>query len=437
MRKMVAEVSSGSLAELYHIQKGYELYKIGDMTEFDIIDFMVFTANEKFSMTFIDNCGNEKVIDFVNRQYLPIGISFEHLTIDEPKQCANKCVFCFMDQMPKGMRDTLYFKDDDYRLSFLCGNYITTTNMTDEDVDRVLRLNLSPMNISIHTTNPKLRRRMLCNMNASKIFDTLTKFKEGNIDFNAQLVLVPGYNIEDELCRSLEDILKLLPNVLSLSCVPVGISGYRDNLAKLTSFTKEEAENVIDSIDIYRKKALEICGEEIFHASDEFFLIAERDFPPDEYYGDYSQYENGVGMARSFIDDVENNIDEFANEKELDAICITGELGKEILSPIIDMLNQRYEKLNLELIAIKNEFFGGDVTASGLVCGGDIINVLLSDQTNRKVIIPSNMLKDDEDIFLDDITVEELSSRLGKEVIISGYEGYDFLCTLLKQNEVN
>ncbi|MBE6038504.1 MAG: DUF512 domain-containing protein, partial [Anaerofustis stercorihominis] len=270
MRKTVTYCAENSIGKMLGITAGDEIIRINGKSDFDIIDYFCAQAEDILEIEYKKSGETETVVKSIkNDEYLPIGLSFEQSTIDNPKRCANKCIFCFMDQMPDGVRDTLIFKDDDYRLSFTDGNYITLTNVSDAELQRIVDLRLSPMNISVHTTSPLLREKMLNNKKAGKILEQLRTLSNGGIDFNLQLVLCPGYNDKDELRRTLSDLIEFLPNIISLSAVPVGLTKYREKLTVLKPFTKEEAADVIDIIDEFRKKAEEICGDGIFCASDE------------------------------------------------------------------------------------------------------------------------------------------------------------------------
>jgi len=438
MKKTVTYCAEYSLAETLGISAGDEVISINGKEDFDIIDYYCAQAEDIISIVY-KKADSEEIItkQIENKDYLPIGLSFEHETINRPRQCANKCIFCFMDQMPDGVRSTLRFKDDDYRLSFVDGNYITLTNVSDKELQRIVDLKLSPMNISVHTTNPTLRTQMVGNKNAAKIIDQLRVLRDGGIDFNVQIVLCPGYNDRDELRRSLNDLLEFVPNLMSLSVVPVGLTKYRDGLTPLRSFTKEEASETIDIIAEYRSLAEEKCGEGIFCASDEFFLLAEREFPSMDYYGDFTQYENGVGMYVSFFDDMEIALEETDRIGNINGAVITGELGEVALKKMAKMLNEKDSNVVLDVITVKNEYFGGKVTASGLVTGGDILDMLNSNEKEYPLyIIPGNMLNDDM-LFIDDMSFEELNEKSGKKIICAPFYAQGFLETLLETGGIN
>ncbi len=431
MDRRVVDVQIGSLSERYGIKQGDIILQLNGKKEFDIIDYMLASADENISIVLKNDNGTERKIIMENDFSLPVGLSFEQTTIDKPHRCTNNCIFCFMEQMPSGLRESLYFKDDDYRLSFLSGNYITLTNVSDEDIKRIIELKMSPLNISVHTTNPALRCQMMNNKNAGNIMSRLKTLCEGGIDFNLQFVLCPGYNDKDELESSLKDVMSLLPSVKSLSCVPVGLTKYRNGLTHLNSFTREEAKSVIDTVDKYanevKKKYPEIC----FCASDEFFILAQEGIRNASYYMDYIQYENGVGMMRSFIDDCSDSLSESSSKNNMSATLVTGELAYNILNEEIAVINEHFGS-NMQLIAVKNDFFAGKVSAAGLVCGSDIISQLKGKKLSDILFVPSNMLKDDEDIFLDDVKLCELEENLHVKAYRVPSEGYDF-CEYVKE----
>jgi len=330
--------------------------------------------------------------------------------------------------MPKGLRESLYVRDDDYRLSFLYGNYITLTNVSDTQLERIIEMKLSPLYISVHTTNPSLREKMMKNPKSGRIMEQLRKLREGGIEFNLQFVLCPGINDGQELIYSMNDMMELVGSIKSLSCVPVGLTGLRETLYPLSGFSEKQAGDVIDIMSYYGLKAKKIDSEVCFCASDEFYFLAGRDIPTEIYYKDYLQFENGVGMARSFEDSAEEFLRDNPdlNLEKANYCLITGVLGKKALGGIVERINSVCS-CKLELMAVKNDFFGGNVTASGLVCGCDIIKQVKESLKGRTVFIPENMLKEDEDIFLDGLTLGELEEALGAKLIVTPSDGYGFL----------
>ena len=426
MDRIVSYVQDDSIAASCGITPGDVIVSINGREDFDILDYLYASADERVEMLVRDRSGSTRKLVVRNDGTRPFGISFEEITADRPRICRNHCVFCFMDQMPKGLRRSPYFKDDDYRLSFLMGNYITLTNVSDAELERICAMRLSPLNISVHVTDSALRERIMGNSDAGRIMDQLRRLGDAGITFNIQLVLCPGINDGKYLVKSLEDMIGLLPAVESLACVPVGLTRFRSGLGELSSYTPQQASEVIDTMEIYGRRAREISEDARFCASDEFFLLAGRPFPESDYYGDYSQFENGVGMARSFIDAVNDHLAEDARDLEgLSAAAVTGVLGEKVIAPVIGQINGK-RGCDISVVRVVNSFFGQSVTASGLVCGCDILDALENVESSRTVMIPSNMLKDDEDVFLDGMTLEELREKSGRDIVIVSPDGWEF-----------
>ena len=426
MDRIVSHVQQESIAASCGIAPGDVIVSINGREDFDIIDYLYATADETVDLVIRAGDGETRKLTVRNDGTRPFGISFEEITADRPRICRNHCVFCFMDQMPKGLRRSLYFKDDDYRLSFLMGNYITLTNVSDGELERICAMKLSPLNISVHVTDPVLRERIMGNRDAGKIMEQLRRLKDAGITYNIQLVLCPGLNDGKYLVKSLEDMISLLPAVESLACVPVGLTRFRSGLGELSSYRADQASEVIDTVEIYAGKAREISEDARFCASDEFFLLAGRPFPGSDYYGDYSQYENGVGMARSFIDAVNEHLADDGRDLEgLSAAAVTGVLGEKVIAPVIGKINEK-RGCDITVVRVLNSFFGDSITASGLVCGRDILEAIEKVDDSRTVMIPSNMLKDDEDVFLDGMTLDELREQSGRDIVIVSPDGWEF-----------
>lgn len=377
--------------------------------------------------------GDVRALRFTGISSERLGLKFENGLMDDYKNCHNKCIFCFIDQMPPGMRETLYFKDDDARLSFLNGNYITMTNMSYEDIDRVIYYNLSPMNVSVHTTNPELRCKMLNNRFAGDIIDKINKFYEAGIEMNGQIVLCKGINDGDELDRTIGDLSKFIPIFNSLSIVPVGLTKYRDGLHRLESFDKNSANAVLDQINSWQNKFLKEHGKRFVFASDEWYLLADRPIPDDMEYDGYPQIENGVGMIRSFIkifDETLNSSHSFIFRKKIVSLA-AGKLFAPILREQMDKLMNKYPKLKVNVYEITNEFFGEKITVSGLITGADLINQLKGKELGQKLILTSDMLRAGEQVFLDDVTVDKLSNTLQVPVDIVKSSGENLVKTIL------
>ena len=357
-----------------------------------------------------------------------LGIVFENSLMDNYKSCYNKCIFCFIDQNPKGMRDTIYFKDDDSRLSFLQGNYITLTNMKEKDIDRIINYHLAPINISVHTTNPKLRCSMLNNRFAGAILDYIRKFYEAGIPMNGQIVLCKGINDGEELWRTISDLMEFVPVMESLSVVPVGLSDYRDGLFHLEPFNREDACEVIDIIEHFQKKAFEKHGTHFVQASDEWYINAGRDFPEADRYDGFIQLENGVGMVRLLMDEfVEEWSSVEGDDREYEVSMVTGVLVYDSIKLLADRIPEKFPNVKVHLYKIINDFFGHRITVTGLLTGGDIRKQLTGKPLGQRLILPSNTLMADEPKFLDDVTLAELTDALQVDVCIVESSGADFI----------
>ncbi len=365
--------------------------------------------------------------------YDEIGLDFETYLMDKKQTCRNKCIFCFIDQLPSGMRETLYFKDDDSRLSFLQGNYITLTNMTDADIDRIISMKLN-VNVSVHTTNPELRVKMLHNKNAGKVLEYIPRMAENGIAMNCQIVLCKGYNDGDELRRTLSDLTALYPEVQSIAVVPFGASKFRDGLTEIEMHDKESALEAIGIINEYADKLEEEHGERVVYPADEFFLLAGLPVPHSGYYGSFDQYENGVGMWAYLRDGFLECLDEVVDDGTvINRSIATGMLAEPLLSELADETMKRFPSVKINVFAIKNNFFGETITVAGLVTGGDLISQLepYKDKLGEALLIPKTMLKADEPVFLDDITVDEVEKTLGVKITSVGDEPEDLIEALL------
>ena len=351
---------------------------------------------------------------------------FDTYLMDKQRTCRNKCVFCFIDQMPPGMRESLYFKDDDARMSFLYGNYITLTNLSEHDIQRTIRMKISPINVSVHTTNPELRCKMMHNRFAGEALKIMDRFAEAGIAMNAQLVLCPGLNDGPELERSLRDLSKLIPALKTVSCVPVGLTKYRDGLYPLRSYEPEEAAAVIDTIDRFADEQFEKTGSRVFYASDEFYLEAHRELPDNAFYGDYSQLENGVGMLTLQREQFRDAFAFFDEDDRVRKVTLaTGTAAAPFLQKLVDEASERWHNLSGTVVAIQNDFFGRSITVAGLVTGQDLIAQLKSRDLGEEVLIPDVMLRYHEDVFLDDVTLPQAEEALGVPIqVVPTADGY-------------
>lgn len=427
----VLSVDEGSIAEELEIEQGDLILSIDGKKIVDYLDYKFLSMSEHIIMEVQKPSGELYEYEIFNEDMEDLGINFSNMLFDNPKSCHNKCIFCFIDQMPKGMRDTLYFKDDDARLSFLYGNYVTLTNMKDEDIDRLINYRISPINISVHTTNGELRKEMLNNKNADKILAHIKKLYDSGIEMNMQVVLCPDINDKEELDRTIGDLSQFLPVARSMSVVPVGLTRCREGLYPMRSFTKEECKAVVKQIEAWQEKLLKDHGTRFVYASDEFYVTAELTIPDESSYEDFPQIENGVGMLASmeaeFIDALNSGIDLKENKKQ---IVATGKISVNFIKKLVNQAKMRYNEIDTEVIGIKNELFGGKVTVSGLLGASDLFRELKGMKAER-LLITESMLKADEDIFLDDITLEEAQNTLGMEIVPVRNDGESLLRALL------
>lgn len=432
---IVEKVLPGSIAEEMEITPGDALLEINGHKIEDIFDYQYYTQDEYIEILVRKPSGEEWLLEIDKGYDEDLGITFENGLMDDYRSCHNKCIFCFIDQMPKGMRDTLYFKDDDSRLSFLQGNYVTLTNMSDEDVDRIIRYNLSPINVSFQTTNPELRCKMLNNRFAGQALEKAWKLAQAGIIMNGQIVLCKGVNDGAELDRSIRDLSAYLPNLESVSVVPVGLSKYRDGLYPLEPFTKEDARDVLRIIHGWQDKIYPEYGTHFVHASDEWYILAEEELPPEEQYDGYLQLENGVGMLRLLLDEFAEAMEEDRiNGRQVRAKHITlatGRLAYRFIKQMAKQMEERYEGLQIDVIAIRNDFFGEMITVSGLLTGQDIMAQLKDRDLGEKLLLPQNVLKSGEPVFLDDYTLDDIEKALQVRIDIVKSSGRDFIEAIL------
>ena len=433
---IVSLVEEGSIAWELGIEKGDELLKINDTEIEDIFDYQYFIQDEYIEVLIKKADGEEWLLEIDKDYSEDLGLSFENGLMDDYRSCHNKCIFCFIDQMPKGMRDTLYFKDDDSRLSFLQGNYVTLTNMSEHDIDRIITYRLEPINISFQTTNPELRCKMLNNRFAGDALKKVDKLFEAGIHMNGQIVLCKGVNDKEELERSISDLTKYLPNLESVSVVPVGLSKYRDGLYPLEPFTKDDAIEVLNTIHKWQKEIYEKWGTHFIHASDEWYILAGQELPGEDNYDGYLQLENGVGMLRLLEDEFQDavnglNTEEFVKKEEVISLA-TGKLAYPYLKKMCETVENMVSGLKINVYAITNEFFGENITVSGLLTGQDIIGQMKGKEIGERLLLPINVLRSGEDVFLDDIRVQDVEKALQVKVDIVKSSGYDFLDAILK-----
>lgn len=446
-RHVIKEVYADSIADEMEMEAGDVLLAINNQAIEDVFDYRYLIKNEYIEVLIEKADGEEWFLEIEKEYDEDLGIEFENGLMSEYRTCSNKCMFCFIDQMPPGMRETLYFKDDDSRLSFLQGNYITLTNMKLPDIERIIQMHLAPINISVQTTNPDLRCKMLHNRFAGEKLKFLDILYENHIEMNGQVVVCKNVNDGKELERTMEDLSKFLPFMRSVSAVPAGITKYREGLYPLELFTKEEAEQVIDMIEIRQKKYYEEFGLHFIHASDEWYILAEREFPEEERYDGYIQLENGVGMMRLLINEFEEALEELRKSSEYERLrtsfartvtIATGKLAYPTLSRFAERLMKAFPRLTVHVYAIRNDFFGETITVSGLITGQDLIRQLKEKKENGvklgdTLLIPGNMLRSGEQVFLDDLTVQDVEQALDIQVSAVESSGKDFVDAVLHE----
>ncbi len=429
---VVKSVLEGSIAEQLEIEPGDTLLRINGNEIKDVFDYHYYVNDEFLTLLILKSNGEEWELEIEKEYEEDLGIEFDQGLMDQYRSCRNKCIFCFIDQMPKGMRDTLYFKDDDSRLSFLQGNYITLTNMSEEDIDRIILYKLAPINISVHTTNKALRCKMLNNRFAGEALDKIKKLYENGIEMNSQIVLCKGYNDGEELDRSIRDLSGYLPYMRSLSVVPIGLTKYRDDLTQVEKFTKEDAIQVLEQIHGWQDKLKEAYGTRFVFASDEWYITAGLPIPSEEYYEGYGQIENGVGMVRSLLDEVHEYLGELeGNTLTRKLSMATGKLAAPFISELANEVMKKYPNVQAKVYTIENEYFGKDITVAGLLTGQDIIKQLKGKDLGEFLVLPSVLLKNDEDILLDDLTISDLERELEINIRINKEDGRSFVNTII------
>lgn len=428
---LIKAVAPGSIAEELELEPGDFLLTIDGEEIEDIFDYEYKVNSDAITMVVRKRNGEEWELD-IEHDYQNLGLSFENGLMSEYRSCRNKCIFCFIDQMPPGMRETLYFKDDDSRLSFLQGNYITLTNMEDKDIERIIHFKLSPINISVHAMNPELRCRMLNNRFAGEALKKMDRLFEAGTPMNGQIVLCKGVNDGMELERSIRELKDYIPCMQSVSVVPVGLSKFRDGLFPMEPFTKEDAAAVIDCIEKWQKQIFEEHGIHFVHASDEFYMLAERKLPEGSRYDGYIQLENGVGMIRLMTDEVKEALEAYAGDDRADEISLaTGTLAFPYIKKYVAMVNRKFPQRIAHVYEIKNQFFGEQITVAGLITGQDLISQLKGKKLGSRLLLPCAMFRNGEEVFLDDLTRMDVQRALQVPVDIVKSSGRDFVEAIL------
>ncbi len=441
---LIKTVAPDSIGEEMEIAPGDYLLTINNEEISDVFDYQYLIKDEYIEVIIRKSNGEEWLLEIDKNYDDDLGIVFENSMMSDYRSCHNKCIFCFIDQMPKGMRETLYFKDDDSRLSFLQGNYITLTNMNDKDIDRIIRYHLAPINISVQTTNPELRNKMLSNRFAGSALKNLDKLYDAHIEMNGQIVLCKGLNDGSELERSINDLSKYLPFMRSVSVVPAGITKFREGLYPLELIDKQEAGCVIDMIEGFQQVFYQKYGLHFIHASDEFYITAERDFPEEKRYDGYIQLENGVGMMRLFMNEFQEAFEVILQSDKYKSLkntsrsitIATGKLAYPTLLSFSEQIMLSFPGIKINVVWIRNDFFGETITVAGLVTGQDLIKQLQEKKDHGldlgdSLIIPSSMLRTGENVFLDDVTGEEVEKTLAIKLIPTESSGKEFLNCVL------
>lgn len=433
MAVVIKDVQVGSLAEKYGIKPLDKLISINGEEINDMLDLQFYQSNKMLDIQLQANGLDKKVTISDKDEYEPLGLEFETYLIDKHHHCKNKCMFCFIDQLPKGMRSSLYFKDDDERLSFLFGNYITLTNLTQKELERIKKVRISPINISVHTTNPQLRVKMMKNPRSAEIMQHMQEFADAGIKMNCQIVLCKNVNDGEELVRTISDLQSLYPAVQSVSIVPIGLTRYREGLEKAETFSGEDCKNIISLVAKATDKFYQENGTRLVFLSDEFYLNAELEIPAAEYYEDFPQIENGVGMVRTFMDNFMDDMNYHQQVSKSAAVDIaTGESFYPILKAMTDTAEKKYsDKVKIYVHKIKNEFFGGNVSVTGLLTGTDLVNQLKGKLKTNRLCLCNDVLSDNAAVFLDDMTVPQLEEKLGTTAEFYSCDGYDLLSGIL------
>ena len=429
---VISRVLPGSIGEELELEPGDILVSINGQPVEDVFDYRYLMNDELVELLIRKKNGEEWELEVEKDYEEDLGVEFENSLMDDYRSCSNHCIFCFIDQMPPGMRETLYFKDDDSRLSFLQGNYVTLTNMSDYDLERIIKFHLSPINVSFQAMNPELRCKMLHNRFAGDALKKVDRLYEGGVTMNGQIVLCKGVNDREELEYSLEKLSAYAPVLQSVSIVPVGLSKFRDGLYPLESFTKEDAEHLIEQVERWQKIMMEKHGIHFVHASDEWYILAGRNMPEEGRYDGYLQLENGVGMMRLLETEVKERLSQLeGDDRKIQASVATGKLAAPFIKKMTELVQEKFPNISVSVYTIKNEFFGEKITVSGLITGQDLKTQLKDRRLGEKELIPCNMLRSGEDVFLDDLTVEMISEALGTEIVVVDEPGADLVDCLI------
>ena len=425
---VISRVLPGSIGEELELEPGDVLVSINGQPVEDVFDYRYLMNDEVVELLIRKKNGEEWELEVEKDYEDDLGVEFENSLMDDYRSCSNHCIFCFIDQMPPNMRETLYFKDDDSRLSFLQGNYVTLTNMSEYDLDRIIKFHLSPINVSFQTMNPELRCKMLHNRFAGDALKKVDKLYQGGVIMNGQIVLCKGVNDRDELEYSLEKLSEYAPVLQSVSIVPVGLSKYRDGLYPLEPFGREDAEYLIEQVERWQKIMMERHGIHFIHASDEWYILAGKKLPEETRYDGYLQLENGVGMMRLLETEVKERLAGLEGDnREFTASVATGKLAAPFIQQYMKLIQEKFPNIKVNVYTIRNDFFGERITVSGLITGADLREQLKDRELGEKILIPCNMLRSGEDVFLDDLTVDDIREALGTELVVVDEPGADLV----------
>lgn len=432
MSTIITAIDSGSPAEKAKIRVGEKLLRLNGHEIVDVLDYRFFCYDPVVKVELGEEDGSTRTLKVRKEEGEDLGLNFDTYLMDEPRPCSNHCIFCFVDQTPPGMRDTLYFKDDDARLSFLMGNYITLTNLSEREAQRIIDLRISPINVSVQASEPQLRRTLLGNRNADKSLEYMRAFGEAGIEMNGQIVVCPDWNDGEHLKRTIEDLIDI--GFHSCSVVPVGLTQYRKGLANIKAVDKEKAREIIETVDHYGEICKKRFGTRMFFCADELYLTAELPLPEEAYYENYEQLDNGVGMLRNTTNEFLDALSDVEDGNVPSFTIATGVAAAPFITRLLDEAKKKFPQLHGEVVAIVNDFFGHTITVSGLVTGQDLIRQLSAREwLGERVIIPANMLRHGVDIFLDDVTPQQLSEAIARPVISSETDGYSLCDTIFQQ----
>ena len=426
MSAEILKIEKGSIAEEIGLEPGDKLLSVNGEKFTDTLEYRFLISEEYIELEIETKDGENVICEIEKEEYEDLGIEFINPLIDKPRSCKNKCIFCFIDQLPKGLRKPLYFKDDDTRLSFLNGNYVTLTNIDEKEIDKIIKIRLSPINISVHTTEDELRCFMLNNRFAGGILEKIKKLTDNGITVNCQIVLVKGVNDKEHLIKTIRDLSSFYPYMHSLSVVPIGITDFRDGLYKVDEFTKEDANEIVNAVSSLQAEFLEKYSSRIVYLADEFYIMSDYDLPSSEVYEDFPQIENGVGMMSSFLEEANDALLN-KKDKKITKTMVTGELAYPYFLKLKEKIEEKLPSVKLNVIKGINKLFGSKITVTGLLCGNDIIEALKGVEIGDNLMLSIDTLRAEKDMFLDDMTIAEMEAKLNTKILFCDINGEDFI----------